>query len=333
VASIHYTTDGTDPTLSSPTYVAPFGLNATTTVKYRAWDVAGNADSVRSQLVRIDTIAPQTSVLCNSVVCSPWYHVTPVRVSFVASDGGSGVSSTHYTTDGTDPTLSSPLYTVPFDVTTTKTVKFRSWDVAGNVESVRTVVIGVDKTAATTTVTCNSTACSGGWYNKTVTIAMSATDTGGSGVAAIHYTLDGSTPTLQSPVYGGPFPLSSSTTLKYFSVDVAGNSETVKTLTLKVDIVAPTISITSPADGSSFRRGTRLTITASASDNAGGSGVQMVTFYGSGVTLGSDSSSPYFIQYTIPSDTPPGTYVLTAVATDAAGNTKTSNPINVRVTT
>ena len=44
---------------------------------------------------------------------------TPTRgtftdVTLTATDLGSGVGSTHYTTDGSDPTLSSPTYTGPF---------------------------------------------------------------------------------------------------------------------------------------------------------------------------------------------------------------------------
>ena len=57
--------------------------------------------------------------------------------------GGSGVSSTHYTTNGKTPTLSSPTYTGPFTVGATSTVRFRSWDVAGNVEAVRSQKISV----------------------------------------------------------------------------------------------------------------------------------------------------------------------------------------------
>ena len=45
--------DGSDPTLSSPTYSAPFTVSATTTVKYRAWDNAGNVEATKSQLITI----------------------------------------------------------------------------------------------------------------------------------------------------------------------------------------------------------------------------------------------------------------------------------------
>src|SRR5439155_13395813 len=48
VASIRYTTDGTDPTTANGiVYSGPF--TATSTVKYRAFDGAGNAEAVQTQ--------------------------------------------------------------------------------------------------------------------------------------------------------------------------------------------------------------------------------------------------------------------------------------------
>jgi len=61
VAVIRYTTDGSDPTTSSATYSAPFTVSATTRVKYRAWDNAGNVEATKSQLIRIDATNPTVS--------------------------------------------------------------------------------------------------------------------------------------------------------------------------------------------------------------------------------------------------------------------------------
>ena len=84
-------------------------------------------------------------------------------VTFAPTDTGSGVASTHYTLDGTDPTLSSPTYTGPFPLTSSATVKFRSWDNAGNVEATHTQSIQLtessDSVAPTTTISCNGSPC------------------------------------------------------------------------------------------------------------------------------------------------------------------------------
>ena len=59
-----------------------------------------------------------------------------------------------------------------------------------------------------------------------VTVTLTANE-----AATIYYTTNGSTPTTASAVYSTPLTISSTTTLKYFARDTAGNSEAVKTAT------------------------------------------------------------------------------------------------------
>jgi peptidoglycan/xylan/chitin deacetylase (PgdA/CDA1 family) len=55
VASTHYTLDGTTPIQSSPTYTGQIPLTATTIVKYRSWDRAGNAEAVQTKTILVIT--------------------------------------------------------------------------------------------------------------------------------------------------------------------------------------------------------------------------------------------------------------------------------------
>jgi peptidoglycan/xylan/chitin deacetylase (PgdA/CDA1 family) len=55
VASTHYTLDGSTPTQSSPTYTRQIPLSATTIVKYRSWDSAGNAGAVQTKTILVIT--------------------------------------------------------------------------------------------------------------------------------------------------------------------------------------------------------------------------------------------------------------------------------------
>lgn len=65
----------------------------------------------------------------------------------------------------------------------------------------------------------------------------------------IYYTLNGATPTNNSTLYTKPITISSTTTLKYFAVDLAGNKSVKYTLNYVIDKTAPKIVKTSPKYG------------------------------------------------------------------------------------
>jgi len=88
----------------------------------------------------------------------------------------------------------------------------------------------------------------------------------------------------------------------------------------------PDVSISSPAEGASFRSPSNVTIAANASDSDGV--VQQVAFFADGAPIAVDTSSPFSVVWNAPS---PGNYTLTAVATDDAGATTTSAPIHIIV--
>ena len=260
-----------------------------------------------------------------------------------ATDAGSGVERTVYTIDGSDPLTSATArrYTAPFTLTATRTtVRYLSVDRAMNAEVVRSQVITIDRTAPVTSITCNAAACltgSSGWYRAPVTVGMTATDAGGSGLDSTHYTIDGTTPTLLSPLYTGPFQVGQTTTVLYASWDRSGNREATKTRLIRIDAAAPTVSITLPLAGASIRRTASQTVSASAVDLGSGtgaaSGIVRVSWYldGSTTALASDTSSPYQFTWR-PSAVSLGAHTLRAVATDRAGNATTSAAITVTIT-
>ena len=316
VASTHYTTDGTDPSLTSPTYTAPFPLSATATVKFRSWDNAGNVEATKSQVVTVDSSAPTTSVTCNSAACTTGWYAGPVTIGLSATDpGGLGVASTHYTTDGSDPSLASPTYTAPFAVPATTTVKFRSWDNAGNVEATKSQLVQVDAVAPSTAITCNGAACQSAAYFASVTVGLTATDdTGGSGVSSTHYTTNGTDPTLTSPTYTAPFKLTSSATVKFRSWDKAGNVEATGSQAVSVAADgAPVVSFTlTPTSGvAPFA----VTADASASTDPDATPIASFTFnFGDGTATVTQASPTATHTYTRT-----GTFTVTVTARDTAG--------------
>jgi chitodextrinase len=94
-----------------------------------------------------------------------------------------------------------------------------------------------------------------------------------------------------------------------------------------VDTVAPTVSVTSPTNGSSVSKGSNVNVTATATDSGG---VSSVEFLVDGVSAGTDTSSPYTYNWNT-SNVSLGSHTLQAKATDASGNVGSSAIITVTV--
>jgi len=93
-----------------------------------------------------------------------------------------------------------------------------------------------------------------GWNNTPVAVTLTATDDAdGCGVSEVHYSIDGGPATV---VTGDAAVIDvtaeGATTISYFAVDAAGNVEPAFVVTVNVDLTAPTIGITQPADGAVF---------------------------------------------------------------------------------
>ncbi len=289
---------------------------STATVKYRAWDNTGNVEAVNTQVVQIDHVAPATAIACDGATCSNGWSKSAVTVSLDASDdGGAGLASVHYTTDGSTPTPASPLYTAPFAVSSTKTVKFRAWDTAGNTEATKSQTIAIDRVAPTATMKCKKAACPNTWSRGNVKVTLSATDTGGSGVASIHYTTNGSRPTEASPLYSGPFTLKATKTVKFAAFDRAGNRSAVRSKRVKIDRTKPIVATTAPKKNATVRGTVR--VTAKVRDAQ--SKVAKVLFYIDGRLVATDTTPAFSFVWNTRTASK-RRHTVTARAVDKAGN-------------
>lgn len=88
----------------------------------------------------------------------------------------------------------------------------------------------------------------------------------------------------------------------------------------------PFVSISSPADGTSFAEGSAIDITAVASDLDGT--VDKVEFFTGSTKIGEDTSDPFNFSW---SNAPVGTHQLTAKATDNGGGVTTSQAVGITV--
>ena len=91
--------------------------------------------------------------------------------------------------------------------------------------------------------------------------------------------------------------------------------------------IAPTVSLTAPANNATFTAPANVTLTASAADSDGS--IAMVEFFQRAIKISQvNNPGPYSIVW---GNVPAGSYTLTAKATDNLGGVATSTPISIVV--
>jgi hypothetical protein len=118
-------------------------------------------------------------------------------------------STIHFTTDGSTPTTSSPTYSTPIAVSATMTIKAIAVASGLDDSQVRSGTFYIGAAVATPTFSPPEGLYGGG---QNVSILC---DTAG---ATIHFTMDGSTPTLLSPTYSVPIFILGTTTFRAFAM-------------------------------------------------------------------------------------------------------------------
>ncbi|MBP1995713.1 chitobiase/beta-hexosaminidase C-terminal domain-containing protein [Paenibacillus eucommiae] len=223
-ARIYYTLDGSEPVIGSLEYSDAIGITVTTTLKAIAVDRAGNISPVLAVTYFIDKEAPVAPV---ASIPEGLYNVDQsVTLS------GEEHTKIYYTLDGTIPTTNSSEYLNAINITSTTTLKAIAVDRAGNISSPAFVVTyHIDKEAPA----APEASVAGGLYNKNQSVILSAEVD-----AKIYYTLDGSTPSINSPEYTGAINITETTMLKAIAVDGAGNiSSSLLGVLYQIDKEAP----------------------------------------------------------------------------------------------
>ncbi|MDA8126942.1 MAG: chitobiase/beta-hexosaminidase C-terminal domain-containing protein [Deltaproteobacteria bacterium] len=107
-----------------------------------------------------------------------------------------------------------------------KTVYARFQDGQGYWSAPHSAQILVDKSAPS-----SSASTTGGAYATAHSVTLTCSPGSGAACDKIYYTTDGTTPTTASQVYSGPIYMETTTVLKFFAVDQAGNRDIVRTQT------------------------------------------------------------------------------------------------------
>jgi N-acetylneuraminic acid mutarotase len=163
----------------------------------------------------------------------------------------------YYTTDGSAPTPSSPVYVNPITISSTTTVKAIALPVFGEQSPVSSATYTIAAAAATPVFSPV-----GGAYSAAQSVVLTDSTAG----AKIYYTTDGSTPSTSSTLYSGPITVSSSETLRAIASASGFGLSAVATATYTINQTEQSFTITgtalSVAPGATMGNTSTVTLTS-----------------------------------------------------------------------
>ncbi|WP_199724611.1 Ig-like domain-containing protein, partial [Corallococcus sp. AB011P] len=283
-----------------------------------ATDAAGNTSTTATTNFTVDLTAPTVEI--STPGDGDVIGTSTVTVTGTAT-GATSVTLTYNGTDyGPIPVDGSGNWSYQLPVSLPEgsiTVTAVATDAAGNTSTPDSTTFTVDLTVPTvaisnpltgTSVNTGTVTVTGTTTNATsVTLTFGAASYGPitvNGDGTWSYTLPGS---LAEGTY----------TVTAVSVNGAGTTSATATTNFTVDLTAPTVEISTPGDGDVIGTST-VTVTGTAT------GATSVTLTYNGTDYGPipvDGSGNW--SYQLPVSLPEGSITVTAVATDAAGNTST----------
>ncbi|MCU0860710.1 MAG: pre-peptidase C-terminal domain-containing protein, partial [Methanomassiliicoccales archaeon] len=228
-------------------------------------------------VIPADSVAPLTTASLSGTAGQDGWYRSAVTVALSATDqGGVGVRETWYRVD------SGPwnLYAAAFAVTGSAVhdVDFYSVDLNGNTEAQKDVEVLIDTVSPTTSVAINGTLGAGGWYVSTISLQISAYDAV-SGVQFSYYRVNGGS----WRTYGTTTVIytEGALTIDYYSIDAAGNSDSVRKAYANVDRSAPMTSATLEGEGQGGWYRGDVQVALLASDASSGAGAVQYSLDGS----------------------------------------------------
>lgn len=338
---VHYQADSAAQPFQGTAVDLPGATTTSTTVEnldpahgysfaVTAYDASG-AESAYSNVVTIpEMLAPATSI---SYPANATTVAGTVSVTADAADNV-GVTKVEFYLNGTmkASTTAAP-HMFSWDTTATPpgsyTLTAKAYDAAGNIGQSQSVTVTVANDLLAPTVSLTSPS---DYTTVAGSVSISAAASDNVGVAKVEIFLDD---VLLAATNIAPYSYNWDTksvangvhTVTAKAYDAMGNLGRSQTVTVNVsnDLVAPTVSLTSPGSGATV--GGTVNVSASASDNVG---VSRVEFYRNGALVATSNSAPYGFSWDTES-VPNGSYTLTAKAYDAAGNVGQSQYSSVTV--
>jgi len=195
--TIRYTVDGVDPDSTSTKYSMPIQIKTSITIKAFALKAGFNSSDIITEiyaLVYSDTVV--------TLVASPpgGTYTSDQSVTLTTTTPGATI---HYTLDGSIPNAQSTIYSGPVAITGNTTLKAIGLLDNFNSSTVREEIYSLKVTKPVITPP-------GGTYDTTQNVELTTVTPG----ARIHYTLDGTDPSPNSPQYSNAITINGRVTLK-----------------------------------------------------------------------------------------------------------------------
>ena len=299
------------------------------TIHAKIQDVAGNVTTLTPVTVVLDTTAPTVTLNANKSVISAVSGYNSVTFTCGATDINSSAGLTYALKLGSS-VIKSGTFTSSVAVTQseieaissgqgTKSFTLEVTDVAGNTGISSAVVVTLDKTAPTGSITADT------YYNSpTLSFTISGSDTGGAVLEKMMVYIDSETGTWEnytSGAYSKTVSLSQGSHIAHVKFkDSVGNESTVYDASFIVDTAAPTGSISTVT----YTNSRTITVsTASITDNISGVGYMKV--WEDGQTIPTEWEAYATSKSITLVEGSDGLRTIKAAFKDNAGNTTSAN--------
>ena len=262
--SMRYTLDGTDPDENDPfiSNQSFINLQNSTTVKARTFHILKNPSTVVSRTYNLNG----STELVQTPVITPdgGTFTTQPQITLSTNTQGAAI---RYTTNGTLPSENSLLYSTPFFLPQTATVRAKAFKTGATPSGIASAFFEVNSVVLSPpTIFPN-----GGTFAGQTIISLSSTILG----AVIRYTLDGSEPTATSSLFGDPIFLLFSATLKakVFRDGFAPSDTAQASFTIIPTAANPAIE----PNGGTFNNSVNVTLSLPPSDTGGNTQIYYTT--------------------------------------------------------
>lgn len=294
VAHTFYSINGSEFAKGTTLLVDQEGINE---ILFYSVNKAGSTEDVKTATVKIDRTAPETA----ASESAGWQQGAVIELT--GMDEKSGVDKIFYSVNGSEYTEGTSIAVTEKGI---NTISFYSVDKAGNLEEAKTVEVKIDLGVPDTISNVSEE-----WLKEDLMVELTAKDDL-SGIAATYYSV-GNSEFLKST----NFQVSKEgvNEVNFYSTDIAGNKEEIKTKQVKIDKTVPLVSWSLANE---YALGTELALTYSAIDAVSGIASEALTVNGKSYTNG---ETVVFDQ--------PGEYKFQLTVTDNAGWVSTLEKIIV----